>query len=301
MPAYVSMMLLSDNPINPIGFPSLYHEEHAENNVPGIGLIGAGNMGSALIRGLIASGKASAQTIRVYDVDRASIQFLEKELGIRGVSRIEDTFDGVPAVLVLAVKPQILGEVLDSIANRVHEKLILVSIAAGIPTDFIVSRLPFPAKVIRAMPNAAAMVGASATAMCKAGSADDADLAIALDLFSAVGVAVKVEEKLMNVVTALSGSGPGYLFPMMEALTDAAVLMGMDRPTARALTVQTFLGSAIMASTSGASFSELKDRITSPGGTTITGLHALEKAGLRGILMDAVQAATRRGEELAKK
>ena len=266
-----------------------------------IGAIGAGNMGAALIRGLIESGKAAAEGLRVYDVDRARIQVLEKELGIRGVSRIEDIVDEELSVLVLAVKPQILGEVLDSIADRIHDKLILLSIAAGIPTDFILSRLPVPARVIRAMPNAAAMVGASATAMCKAGAADDADLATALDLFSAVGVAVKVEEKLMNVVTALSGSGPGYLFPIMEALTDAAVLMGLDRPTARALTVQTFLGSAIMAGTQGASFSELKDRITSPGGTTIAGLHALEKAGLRGILMDAVQAATQRGEELAKR
>jgi pyrroline-5-carboxylate reductase len=258
-------------------------------------------MGSALIRGLIGSGKASGEAVRVYDVDRNNLLALEKELSVQVASRIEDVCDREVSVIVLAVKPQILGEVLDSIAGQVSEKQILISIAAGIPTDFILSRFSFPAKVIRAMPNAAAMVGASATAMCKAGSADDEDLGIALDLFSAVGVAVKVEEKMMNVVTALSGSGPGYLFPLMEALTDAAVLMGLDRPTARALTVQTFLGSAVMAGTAGASFSELKDRITSPGGTTIAGLHVLEKAGLRGILMDAVQAATRRGEELAKR
>jgi pyrroline-5-carboxylate reductase len=258
-------------------------------------------MGSALIRGLVASGKAAAETIRVFDVEQHRVRTLENELHVRGVVRVKDVIDDQVSVLVLAVKPQTLGDVLDSIADRVHEKLVLVSIAAGIPTEFILSRLPMPAKVIRAMPNAAAMVGASATAMCKAGTADDADLAAALDLFAAVGVAVRVEEKLMNVVTALSGSGPGYLFPMMEALTDAAVLMGMDRPTARALTVQTFVGSAIMAGLGDASFSELKDRITSPAGTTITGLHVLEKAGLRGILMDAVQAATRRGEELAKR
>ncbi len=267
----------------------------------GIGVIGAGNMGSALIRGLVASGKAASATIRVFDVDPNRVQTLQAELGVRGVLRVKDAVDAEVSVLVLAVKPQILGEVLDSIADRMHEKLVLVSIAAGIPTEFILSRLAHPAKVIRAMPNAAAMVGASATAMCKAGSADDADLATALDLFAAVGVAVKVEEKLMNVVTALSGSGPGYLFPMMEAFTDAAVLMGMDRPTARALTIQTFVGSAIMAGSGDASFSELKDRITSPAGTTISGLHVLEQAGLRGILMDAVQAATRRGEELSKR
>jgi pyrroline-5-carboxylate reductase len=269
--------------------------------VPGIAIIGTGNMGSALIRGLVGSGKAAAQSVRVFDVDSSRVQALERELGVRGVSRIEDAIDEEISVLVLAVKPQSLGDVVDAIADRVHERLVIISIAAGIPTDFILSRLPSPARVIRAMPNAAAMVGASATALCKAGTADDTDLATAVELFAAVGVAVKVEEKLMNVVTALSGSGPGYLFPIMEALTDAAVLMGMDRPTARALTIQTFVGSALMAGAGDASFSELKDRITSPAGTTIAGLHVLEKAGIRGILMDAVQAATRRGDELAKR
>ena len=152
--------------------------------------------------------------------------------------------------------------------------------------------------MIRAMPNAAAMVGYSATALCKAGLADEADLGTAMEIFSAIGTAVTVDEKMMNLVTGLSGSGPAYIFAIMEGLTDAAVLMGLDRPTARALTVQTVLGAATMASREAAHLGDLKDRITSPGGTTIAGLHVLERAGLRGVLMDVVAAATRRGDEL---
>jgi pyrroline-5-carboxylate reductase len=148
------------------------------------------------------------------------------------------------------------------------------------------------------MPNAAAMVSAGATAVCKAGTADDKDLAAAVDLFNAVGSAVMVDEKMMNVVTALSGSGPGYLFIIMEALTDGAVLMGLDRPTARVLAVQTVLGAATMAASGNITFSELKDRITSPGGTTIAGLQVLESGGLRGLIMGAIEAATFRAEEL---
>jgi pyrroline-5-carboxylate reductase len=151
------------------------------------------------------------------------------------------------------------------------------------------------------MPNAAALVGASATALCKGGSADDNDLEKALGIFSAIGLAVPVQESMMNVVTALSGSGPGYLFPVMEALADGAVLMGLDRPTARSLTAQTFMGSALMALSGDEAFSDLKDRITSPAGTTIAGLQVIERAGLRGIFMDAVQAAARRAEELEGK
>lgn len=263
-----------------------------------IGIIGAGNMGTALVRGLVASGKAMPQTMAVFDVDTVKVQLLERELGIEAVAELEDTVTSATAVVVLAVKPQIMGSVLDAVAHRIHSRLILISIAAGISTSFILSRLSVPARVIRVMPNAAAMVGASASALCKGGVADDSDLQTALDLFSAVGTAVVVEEKMMNVVTALSGSGPGYLFVVMEALTDGAVSMGLDRPTARALAVQTMMGTAKMAEMGSAPFSELKDRITSPGGTTIAGLQVLERAGLRGIFMDAVAAATKRGYEL---
>lgn len=264
-----------------------------------IGFIGAGNMGSALIRGLVRSKKTAAEMISVFDVDSAKLQMLEKELGIRKAAALEDTLGPDTSMVVLAVKPQTIGQVVRSVADRIHDKLVVISIAAGIPTSFIMSCLNKPARVIRAMPNAAAMVGGSATALCKAGTADEADLEMALGLFRAVGAAVALEEKMMNVVTALSSSGLAYLFLIMEALTDAAVRMGMDRPTARKLTVQTVMGAATMAEENVA-FSELKDRITSPGGTTMAALHVMEQAGLRGIFMDAVEAATLRGDELAQ-
>lgn len=266
----------------------------------GISVIGAGNMGAALIRGFIGSGKAMPAAIRVFDVDPAKVAALRDEYGIVAVDALGEAIDLQTRIAIVAVKPQAIAPVLEAIAPQAHDGLVLVSIAAGISTKFILSKIGAHAKVIRVMPNAAAMVSAGAAAACKAGNATEQDLSLILDLFSSVGLAVAVDEKLMNVVTALSGSGPGYLFPMMEAFTDGAVLMGLDRPTARALTVETFLGAAIMAAR-GDSFSELKDRITSPGGTTIAGLQVMEQAGLRGILMDVIEAATRRAEELDQK
>jgi pyrroline-5-carboxylate reductase len=255
-------------------------------------------MGHALARGLVSSGKALPTMIHGFDVDSARLQAVVNEFGIQAASRLSDTVTPDTDILMLAVKPQIMGKVLESIAHQAHERLVMVSIAAGITTDFILSKLKGPARVIRAMPNAAAMVSAGATALCKAGAADDEDLALVVDLFGAVGTAVPVDEKMMNAVTALSGSGPGYLFVVMEALTDGGVLMGLDRPTARALAIQTVLGAATIAASGNISFSELKDRITSPGGTTIAGLQVLESGGLRGLIMDAIEAATIRAEEL---
>lgn len=264
----------------------------------GIGIIGVGNMGSALLRGLIRSEKASADQITVFDTDRSKTEPLREEFGIAIAPRESETIQSDTEILVLAVKPQIMGPVLDSIRGKIHESPLVISIAAGLTTGFILSHLDGAARVVRVMPNAAAMVGESASALCKAGQADDDDMAKALDIFSAFGVAVAVEEKMMNTVTALSGSGPGYVFAILEALVDGAVCMGMDRPTARTLAIQTVLGAARMAAAEEAPFSELKDRITSPGGTTIAGLHVLERAGLRGILMDVIEEATARGEEL---
>lgn len=266
-----------------------------------ISIIGAGNMGSALARGLIRSGKADGKSLVLFDVDTAKTRSLAKELGAQTASNLQDALKPKTDVLILAVKPQTVGEVVEQLAPKIHEKPLVVSIAAGITTGSILARLHADARVIRVMPNAATMVECGATALCKGGGADEEDLRKALDLFSSVGQAVVVDEKMMNAVTALSASGLGYLFVIMEALTDGAVLMGMDRPTARSLTVQTVLGAATMAAAEGAPFSELKDRITSPGGTTIAGLRILERSGLRGSIMECIAAATRRGEELQAK
>jgi pyrroline-5-carboxylate reductase len=263
-----------------------------------ISIIGTGNMGSALIKGVTASGMVKGEDIVIFDVDHQRCDAMKEQHGLTVASEIGQAVGPDMEAVVLAVKPQIMALVLARVAHGVTARSLVISIAAGIPTDFILSHLPAGSRVIRAMPNAAAMVGRSATALCKAGAADEADLDRAAWLFSSFGIALKVEEKVMNAVTGLSGSGPAYLFVMMEALTDGGVLMGMDRATARALAVQTIIGSAEMALSGSPSFSELKDRITSPGGTTIAGLRVLERAGIRGILMEAVAAATLRSEEL---
>jgi len=269
--------------------------------VKNIAVIGAGNMGSALIRGLVNSNIARPDTILVFDVDPGKLNALVQDLGVQGVADLDDAVNDSVDVVVLAVKPQVMAAVLERIANKITDSHLVISLAAGVPTRFILSKLNKPARVVRTMPNAAAMVGRSATALCAAGTADEEDLQLAMDIFSAIGVAVRVDERMMNLVTGLSGSGPAYIFAIMEGLTDAGVLLGLDRPTARKLTIQTVFGAAAMASSENVHLGELKDRITSPGGTTIAGLHVLERSGLGGILMDAVAAATRRGDELEPK
>jgi len=259
-----------------------------------ISCIGAGNMGSALVRGLIQSGTIQPGAVKVFDIDPAKTFSLHQDFGVQALDRLQDSAADSETVLILAVKPQVLGGVLDTLADVLHEGMLVISIAAGISTGFILTRLGKSIRLVRAMPNAAATVGRSVTAICKGGAATDEDLALASSLFSAIGYVVKVDESLMNAVTALASSGLGYLFVIMEALSDAGVLLGMDRQTARHLTVHMVRGAAVMASSSDAPFSALKDMITSPAGTTIAGLKVLEKEGLRGILMEAVEAANAR-------
>ncbi len=264
-----------------------------------IGIIGTGNMGTALIRGLVGSEKALGSEIIAFDVDQARVQALSDELGISPAKTILETTQPDVGTLVLAVKPQTIDQVMGQLRGHLAHKPMVVSIAAGISTSRILDRLGPDTRVIRAMPNAAAVIGQSATALCTGGRADESDLLTVMELFSAFGAVAGVDEKMMNAVTALSGSGPAYFFVILEALTDGGVLMGLDRPTARALAVQTMLGAALMAGHK-VPFSDLKDRITSPGGTTIAGLQVMEGAGIRGVLMDTIQAATERGEELAR-
>jgi pyrroline-5-carboxylate reductase len=270
----------------------------SEKNLKKIAVIGTGNMGAALVRGLVQAGKCVGHHLVVFDADEARMQQVASEFAVAIASSARSAVAPDTDILVLAVKPQIIGGVLDGIADLVQGRPLVVSIAAGISTEFILSKLPPAARVVRAMPNAAAVVGRSATALCRAGAADEADLRDALELFGAFGTARVVDEKMINVVTALASSGLAYLFVIMEALTDGGVLMGLDRGAARELVVQTVEGAAEMAAAGQVPFSELKDRITSPAGTTIAGLQVMERAGLRGALMDTIQAATRRAEEL---
>ncbi len=259
-----------------------------------LGFIGVGNMGEALVKGLIASKAAAPAQILVSARRPERVKELEKLYGVRGGSNAEVARDS--DVVVLAVKPQILDQVLRGISGEVSRDKLIVSVAAGVPIAAIERRLRPPMRIVRAMPNTPATVGAAATALAMGEHATDADLATA----STVGLTVVLEESQLDAVTGLSGSGPAYLFLIIEALADAGVKVGLSRRASLQLAAQTVLGSAKLLIESGQHPGMLKDGVTSPGGTAIAGLHTLEAGGLRNVLMNAVEAATRRSRELGE-
>lgn len=256
-------------------------------------------MGEALIRGLIAASLFRAEKVCAYDVLPARIQYLEKEFGIRAQGSIGALAEA-SSIIVLAVKPQVISDVLNTLGAHLAHKPLVISIAAGIALSTLEGPLPEKTAVVRVMPNAPALVqkGASALSRGKAVSAEQMEMSLAL--FRSVGKAVEVEEKLMDAVTGLSGSGPAYVLLVIESLIDAGVFMGLPRQIAKELVVQTVAGTAGMLDITGKHPAELKDMITSPGGTTIHGLQVLESYSVRGALMECVEAATRRSAELAK-
>lgn len=265
-----------------------------------LGFIGGGNMGEALIKGLLISGRFDASQIGVSDISQERLDHLHNTYQVSTVAGNRELAAGSD-LIVLAVKPQQVGDVLGEINASLDHLPLMISIAAGVPIATLEQSLGKPVPVIRVMPNTPALVLAGASAIAAGTHASADHLAIAKVLFEAVGLVVEVEESHMDAVTGLSGSGPAYVFLFMEALIDAGVLMGLSRPVARDLAVHTTLGSAKLLAESGEHPGVLKDQITSPGGTTIHGLTILESGGLRGMIMDAVEAATRRSEELGKK
>jgi len=202
--------------------------------------------------------------------------------------------------VVLAVKPQIMPAVLAGVKEFARPWHLVISIAAGVPLKVLEEALP-ESRIIRVMPNTPTLVGAGMAALAPGSLASREDLELALELFQSVGQAVAVEEKLMDAVTGLSGSGPAFVAVFIEALTDGGVKMGLPRTLAHTMAVQTVLGTAKLCLEEELHPGKLKDMVTSPGGTTIAGLHALESGGFRGVVMDAVSAAALRSEELGKK
>lgn len=265
-----------------------------------IGFIGAGNMAEAMIRGLLEAKLVTAGQLTASDIVEARRQLIRQRYGVETVAEGR-AVAAKASILVLAVKPQDMEAALKGIAPSVDETKTIISIAAGTPIAFIAERLPAKARIIRVMPNAPALVLAGAAGIAKGEHATALDLQTAEAIFSAIGKAVVVEEKHLDAVTGLSGSGPAYVFLFIEALADAGVKMGLTRDVARLLAAQTVLGAAKMLLESGRHPAELKDMVASPGGTTMAGLHALERGGLRGILMEAVEAATIRSRELGKR
>lgn len=263
-----------------------------------IGFVGAGNMAEAMIRGLLRGNDFAPEQVR------ASGPREERMRELREAYAIDATTDNKRAasseIVVLSVKPQILSRVLDEVADVISPDALVISIAAGVPVTAIQGRLAGGTRVVRAMPNTPALVDAAATAIAGGEHARESDLEDAKRIFDAIGLTVILEESQLDAVTGLSGSGPAYVFLILEALSDAGVKVGLSRRTAQLLAAQTVLGSAKLLLETNEHPGRLKDMVTSPGGTAITGLHTLENGGVRTTLMNAVEAATRRSRELGE-
>jgi pyrroline-5-carboxylate reductase len=262
-----------------------------------LGFLGAGNMAGALIKGLLQAEVTRPERIIASDVQADRLKQLH------GAHKIRTTADNHALVqeadvLVLSVKPQVVDKVLAQIGADIRKDQLIVSVAAGVPISALEARLPPGTKVIRAMPNTPAIALAGATGIAAGEHAKDADVEVARALFEAVGRVVVLDEGLLDAVTGLSGSGPAYVMVIIEALADGGVKVGLHRDTALLLAAQTVFGSAKLLLETGEHPARLKDMVTSPGGTTIAGLHALESGALRKTLIDAVEAATKRAEEL---
>jgi pyrroline-5-carboxylate reductase len=263
-----------------------------------VGFLGAGAMAEALAGGLVAAGVPAGQ-VRAADPDAERRRLVSERLGI-AVSADNAEAVAESDVVVIAVKPGIVAPALSALRSKLAGRDPLwISIAAGVRLEKLAAALPDGARIVRAMPNTPALVGCGATAICGNARAQSGDLALARALFQSVGTCWQTaDEGLLDAVTGLSGSGPAYVFVFLEALADAGVRVGLPRDAASQLARQTVLGAARLAEATGMHPAELKDQVTSPGGTTIAGLERLEAGGLRAALYEAVAAATRRSREL---
>ena len=262
-----------------------------------IAFLGGGNMAEAIIGGLLSGGRSMETNIVAADVSAERRELLSAQYGIG------TTGDNAHAVrntdvVVLAVKPQQAAEALALAATAFSEKQLLVSICAGLPTSALEAQVP--ARVVRAMPNLPALVQRGVTAICGGARATAEDLDLAEELFSAVGVVVQLRESRMNEVTALSGSGPGYVFAFIEAMETTAAAMGIEAATARKMAIETVRGAAELASQTGEAPAELRRRVSSKGGTTLAGLAAMEAGGFSAAVAAGMKAARDRAAELAR-
>jgi pyrroline-5-carboxylate reductase len=262
-----------------------------------VAFLGTGNMGEALIKGLTQAGLVPTGSITASDPRADHLGQIAKRYGIKAIADNVALVGGAD-VIILAVKPQIMAAVLKEIASAVDEGKLLVSIAAGVSTRKLRDQLGKPARLIRVMPNTPALVLEGVTAIARAEGLKPGDLEAAQELFAAVGKVVVLDESAMDAVTGLSGSGPAYVAMVIEALADGGVKMGLERATAMTLAAQTVLGSARLILDTGVHPGQLKDMVSSPGGTTIAGIAALEECGLRRAFIQAVERATLRSREL---
>lgn len=264
-----------------------------------IGFLGAGKMAGALAKGFINAKLVEAGQIIASDVYESARTSFSWAVGAKTTEANPEVLQ-FAKVIILAVKPDQVADVLKEIRVHFTEKHLLISIAAGVTIARLQAGLSEAARVIRVMPNTPALVGASATAFALGRAAKPEDGELAKKLFASVGVAYQVKEALLDAVTGLSGSGPAYVYLMIEALSDGGVAAGLPRDVATKLAAQTLLGAAKMVLETDEHPGALKDMVTSPGGTTIEGLHELEKGGLRGTLMNAVRAAAEKSKKLGQ-
>jgi pyrroline-5-carboxylate reductase len=261
--------------------------------------LGGGNMAEALIKGLISGLGVDPQQVIATDILPERRQYLHATYGI---ATSDDNCHAVQAsqVIVLAVKPQTIPTVLKTIAPVIQNDKLVISIAAGIPLQTLQQALGAQSRVVRVMPNTPALVLSGAAGISPGGAATAQDIAMVERIFNAVGRAVVVSDDMMDAVTGLSGSGPAFVFALIEGLSDGGVLAGLPRQLATVLAAQTVLGAAKMVLETGKHPGELKDMVTSPAGTTIAGMQALESGGLRGLMMEAVRRATERSAALGR-
>ncbi|MBK1835107.1 pyrroline-5-carboxylate reductase [Roseibacillus ishigakijimensis] len=266
-----------------------------------LGLIGSGRMGRALVIGAMEAKAVNAEDVVAYDIESAAVDKLVQDHGVSGASTLREVVTTCDTIL-LCTKPADVPEVLREIATFGTDpnRILLISVAAGVTISSIENFIFSHARVIRAMPNTPALVGKGAAAFSPGSNATQADIDFVTKLFGSVGKVVEVPEKLMDAVTGLSGSGPGFAYLMIEALADGAVASGLPRDKALELASQSLLGAAAMVQESGLHPGMLKDMVTSPGGTTITGITVLEKNGFRSAVIEAVRAATNRSIELGR-
>ncbi|MBX7098535.1 MAG: pyrroline-5-carboxylate reductase [Myxococcaceae bacterium] len=264
-----------------------------------LAFLGAGNMGAAIIHGLLRSGTKAERIIATVRRDEKA---KELERSAPGIRVLRDNLQATKEadVVILGVKPQAMEKLLATVGPALDGSKLVISIAAGVPIAALERKIPGRARIIRTMPNTPALVGRGATAISPGAFATDDDLALATRIFDAVGITTVVDESLLDAVTGLSGSGPAYVFLVIEALSDAGVKVGLSRHVALKLAAQTVLGSAQLLIETQAHPGALKDQVTSPGGTAIAGLHTLEAGGLRTTLIDAVEAASQRAKELGE-
>ena len=260
--------------------------------------LGAGNMAEAIVSGMAAAAFCVPEKIILTDVRPERLSELEEKYGVTtaGGNRVVQQAE----IVVLAVKPQVLSEVLAEIAPVLREETLVISIAAGISCSQIEAALEGTPRVVRVMPNTPALVRQGAAAIAAGAHADEADLEVAEAIMQCVGLTVRVEEKELDAVTALSGSGPAYVFYLLEAMLAAAEQMGLEQETARSLALQTVEGAARLMKDTGESAVELRERVTSKGGTTAAAIRFLDQSGVKEAVIQALLAAKARSEELAQ-